>query len=257
MKLPEFIKEVIWSFYPPRYLELSQQKLWKSTKYVSKVLLIAFLLAGLLYIPKLFILKGTVQDELGKFSDFRLSGNVTQTAPVSIPNHKPFVVMDLNANLTLTQEIFVIDKDNLQYRWFGIKKVPLEELKDISGHKTEVSGFITAMIILMLPAIAILLYIRAWLKYYLLVMVLGSLFFIIFELTRFKLRWKEMLNVSMHALTAIILIETISAPIATAYLLPVTRFLGVNIYAITTLAFAVLMIIGIVGAKTVEYLKKK
>jgi hypothetical protein len=39
--------------------------------------------------------------------------------------------------------------------------------------------------------------------------------------------------------------------------LPVKRFVGVNIYAITSLLLAVLMIVGIVGAKTVEYLKKK
>lgn len=257
MQLPEFIKEVIWSLYPPRYHELSDQKFRKSLKYMSKILLIAFLLAGLLYIPKLFFMKGGIQDELGKFSQFSFSGTVTQTEPVSIPHHKPFVVMDMNSNLTLTQEIFVIDKDNIQYRWFGVKRVPLNDFKDISGHKAEVSGFLAALITMLLPGIAILLYIRAWLKYFFLVLIIGTLLFIIFELTRFRMRWKQMLNIGMHALTLVILIETVSAPISAAYLLPVKRFIGVNIYAVTTLLLAALMIFGIVGAQVVEKLKQK
>lgn len=257
MQLPEFIKEVIWSLYPPRYHELSEQKFSKSLKYTSKILLIAFLIAGLLYIPKLFLLKGVIQDELGKFSEFKFSGNVIETAPVAIPNHKPFVVMDLNSKLNLTQEIFVIDNSTIQYRWFGVKRIPLNELKDVSGHKAAISGFMSAMIIMMLPGIAILLYVRAWLKYFFLTMILGTLLFIIFELSRFRMRWKQMLNIGMHALTLVILIETISAPISTAYLLPVKRFVGVNIYGVTTLLLAALMIMGIVGAQVVEQLKKK
>ncbi len=257
MQIPEFLKEAIWSFYPPRYHELSKQKLSKSLRYMGKVLLIAFLIAGLLYIPKLFLMKSTIREELDKFQVFQVAGNVVQSSPISVPRHKPFVYMDLNAQHNLTQEIFVIDNSTVKYRWFGIKSVPLEQLKEISAHKAEVSGFLTAIIILMLPAIAILLYIRSWLKYFLLVLVLGTFFFIIFELTRFKLKWKEMLNVAAHASTLVILIEVISAPISTAYLLPVMRFLGVNIYAVTTLLFAVLTVVGIVGAQVVEKLKKK
>ncbi len=256
MQVPNFVKEVIWSLYPPRYRQLSEKPFRKSLGYMSGVLLVAFLIAGILFLPKLFLLKDTIQEELSKFDVFTLSGNVVQAAPVKIPRHNPWVVVDLNANLTLTKEIFVIDSSTVKYRFFGVKSLPREQLKDITAYKPRVSGFFAAILILMLPGIAFLLYVRTWLKYFLLVLVMGTFFFIIMELTKFRLHWKQVLNIAAHALTLVIFIEVISAAITTVYLLPILRFLGVNIFAITTLLFAVMMVVGIVGCN-VEARRRK
>jgi hypothetical protein len=247
MQVPEFIKEVVWSFFPPRYLQLANKPFRKSLGYMSRVLLIAFVIAGLLFIPKLFTLKDTTESELSKFEHFTVSSNVTQSDRITIPKHNPWVVVDLNANLTLTKEIIVIDKDTVKYRFLGIKSIPREQLKDVSGNRPGVSRFVAAMILLMLPGIALLLYIRAWLKYFLLIFVMGTFVFIVMELSKLRLSWKQMLNIASHALTAVIFIEVVSAAIATTYLIPVLRFLGVSIYAITTAVFVFMMIVGVVG----------
>ena len=257
MRVPEFIKEVTWSFFPPRYRQLADKPFRKSLGYLSKVLLLAFLIAGILFVPKLFLLKDTFESELSKFESFQVSGDVRQSDKITIPKHNPWVVVDLNANLTLTKEIMVIDKETIKYRFLGIKSIPREQLKDISGNRAGVSRFLSAILLLMLPGIALLLYIRTWLKYFLLIIVAGTLFFIIMELSRFRLTWKQMLNIAAHALTAVIFIEVISAAITTVYLLPILRFLGVSIYAITTAIFAFMIIVGIVGYNIEEHRRRR
>ena len=102
----------------------------------------------------------------------------------------------------------------------------------------------------MLPGIVLLLYLRMWLKYFLLIILAGTLFFIIMELTKWRLRWKQMLNIATHALTLVIIIELIFAVFAAGLLLPILPFLGVNIYAITTGLYMALIVFGIVGYHT-------
>ena len=257
MRIPEFVKEVVWSFYPPRYHQLAEKPFTKSLYFMSKVLLVAFILAGILFVPRLFLLKDNIESELSKFDVLSLSGNVSQTAPVAIPRHNPWVVVDLNANLTMTKEIFVIDKDTVKYRFISPKSIPRAQLEDWSANKPRVSGFLSALLIMMLPGIAILLYIRMWLKYFVMVLVFGTFFFIIMELSRYRLRWKQVLNIAAHALTAVILVEVVSASITTVFLIPVMRFLGLNVYAVTTVAFAVLIVMGIVGYYIEDYRRKR
>jgi len=250
MPVPQFIKEVIWSVYPPRYKQLADKKFRKSLGYMSKVLLIAFLIAGLLFLPKLFTLKSTIQEEFSKFEMFTVSGEIKQTAPVIVPQTNPWIAFDLNADRNLTKEIFVIDKDNIRYRLFGIKSIPREHLKNPGEHQASASGFFAKIILLMLPGIVLLLYLRMWLKYFLLIILAGTLFFIIMELTKWRLRWKQMLNIATHALTLVIIIELIFAVFAAGLLLPILPFLGVNIYAITTGLYMALIVFGIVGYHT-------
>jgi len=247
MKIPNFIKEVIWAFYPPRYKQLADKKFRHSLKYMSTVLLIAFLIAGILFLPKIFMLKSTIQDELSKFETLRLDGNITQTAPVTIPKTNPWVVVDLNANRTLTKEILVIDKETVQYRFLGIKSIPREQLKEPSAYKPRASGFFAIMLLLTLPGIVLLLFLRMWLKYFFLIIAFGTFFFLISELSKFRLKWKQMLNIASHALTAVIFIEVIAAVFTTIFLLPIFRFLGVSVFAVTLLVFAGMMIFGIAG----------
>lgn len=257
MRIPEFIKEVVWSFFPPRYYQLADKPFSKSLIYLSKVLLLAFLVAGILFVPKLFLLKDTVESELSKFESFSVSGDVKQSDKITIPKHNPWVVVDLNSNLTLTKEIIVIDKETIKYRFLGIKSIPREDLKDISAHRDGASRFLTAMLLLMLPGVALLLYIRSWLKYFLLIVVMGTVVFLVMELSKLRLSWKQMLNIAGHALTGVIFIEVISAAITTAYLIPVLRFLGVSIYAITTAVFVFMMIVGVVGYHIEEHRRRR
>lgn len=256
VRVPEFIKEVVWSCYPPRYRQLADRKFGQSVKYMSKVLAFALLVAGVLLLPKLALMPETVRGELGNFNVFRVGGNVSQSAPVAVPHRNPWLVVDLNSNVTLTEEVMVVDGDDVQYRLFGIKSMPLEQLKNPAGHVPAVSGFVTAMIFLLLPGVVLLLFIRMWLKYFLLLVLAAVVFFVVLELTKFRLRWKQMLSIAAHALTAVIVVEVIVGSVAAVVLVPLFRFVGVNVYALTLVGFAALMVMGVVGYHIGDFRKK-
>ncbi|MBI4146016.1 DUF1189 family protein [Candidatus Woesearchaeota archaeon] len=258
MVLPEFVKELIWTFYPPRYKELSELHLHRSLGFMSKILFLVFILTGILFLPKVFMLRGTIESELSKFDVFSVSGNVSQSDRVNVPRSNPWVVVDLNKDLNLSKELFVIDKDDIQYRFFGIKRIPREQVRELSNNRAAASRFLAIMLLLMLPGVALLLYLRAWLKYFLMVLVFGTFFFIVLDLTKYRLRWKQMLNVAAHAVAPIILIETISAFATTAYLVPLKlRFVGLSFYAVTLVLFAIVMVVAVVGCQVVEHKKKR
>jgi len=256
MRVPEFVKEVVWSLYPPRYRQLADKPFSRSLAYMSKILLIAFLISGVFFLPRLLVMQDSVEAGLEKFSSFSFVPMINQSDAVRIPQGNPWVLVDLNNNVSLSKEFLVIDSSSVQYRWLNVKKIPREQFNDLAGNRAVVSTFISAILLLMLPGIALMLYIRTWIKYFILILVFGTFFFIISELSRFRLKWKQMLNIAAHALTPLILLEVISAGITTAYLIPVLKFLGVNIYLVSLLSFCVLMIMGIVGYNIVEHRKK-
>ncbi|MBW2969754.1 DUF1189 domain-containing protein [Candidatus Woesearchaeota archaeon] len=257
MRVPGFVKEVVWSVYPPRYRQIADKPFSGSLWYLSKVLFFAFIIAGLLFAPKLFMLKNSIESELSKFETFGISGNVTQTAPIAVPARNPWVVVDLNSDLNISKEIFVIDKETVKYRFINTKSISREHLKNAGSNRAAAGGFFASVLVMLLPGIALFLYIRMWIKYFLYVLVFGTVFFIIMELSRYRLRWKQMLNISAHALTIVIFVEVVSAVFTAVYLLPVLRFLGLNIYAITTGLFAGLIVLGIVGYYIGDYKRKR
>jgi len=247
MRVPEFIKEVVWSLYPPRYRQIADKSFFHSIKYMTKILFFAFIVASIFFIPSALLLPESVESGLSKFGEFSFSASINQSDKVSIPSRNPWVVVDLNNNVSLSKEFFVVDESSVQYRLLKVNNVPREQFRDIIKDKNMMSSFIGTVLLLMLPGIALLLFIRMWIKYFVLILVAGTFFFLICELSKFRLKWKQMLNVVAYALTPIIFLEVISAGISTKYLIPVLRFLGINVYLISLLILSVVVIMGVIG----------
>jgi len=224
---------------------------------MSKVLLLAFLICSIFFIPTILTLKTEIQQEFSKFTAFQIETNISQSAPINIPQARPWIVVDTNTNLTLTEELFVIDNENVHYRFLNKGTISQMLLKSPGQAVPRVSSFATILLLMWLPGIVLFLYLRMWIKYFLIVFLTGTLFFIIMELTRFKLKWKQMLNVAAHASTLVILIEVIMAAVSTTMLIPLVPFLGIKIYALSLALLGILMIFGIVGCKFEDKKKKK
>lgn len=259
MKLPQFLKEVIYAFHPLKYKQFSQKPVYKSLIFTTKVLLIAFLLAGILFLPKIFLLKSTIENELTKFGDLRFSAKVEQNSEFTVPKNNPWVRVDMNNNLTLKDELFVIDKDTVQYRFLSPVKLERNQLKEASLYRPEASKFISTLIILLIPGVALLLFIRLWLKYFLLILAVGTLFFLITDLTRYKMKWRNMISSASHAITPVILLEVASSAITTMYLFPIPnfRFLGLKMYGVTLIIFAIMMIFAVLACRIEDYREKR
>lgn len=257
MQLPEFIKEVIWSLYPPKYKQLSQRPYKMGLKYMSKLLLAVLLISSLLLLPKIALLNGDIKDNLGKFSSIQLIPNIQQTDRFAVPESSPWIVIDLNNNLTLQKEFFLIDKDSVQYRFFTPKSVEMKALLQPTEYKAQSAGFLMSMIVLMLPGIFLLLFVRLWLKYLLISFIFGSALFMLAELTKFRMKWKQMMNIATYALTIAIIIEAFIAGLFAQALFPIPsfRFLGLNIYMVPLAIYAIVMVAGIIGCQLPD--KKK
>jgi hypothetical protein len=243
----KFIKEVAYTFHPFRYQYLADKGTRSSVWFMTRIIIVAILLAGLLSVPKLFAFKSGIQDEVGKFAEFQISGNVSATDTINIPSTKPVVVIDLvTANRTIGDETFLVTEDRIFYRFFGLKDIGISELKDVTANQAAVSGFLTVMLLMFMPAFGLLLFASLWFKYLLLVLLSSLVFFMLLELTHFRLKYKQMLCVTCHTATFAILLEVLSMPFSTAYLIPTIKFLGTYVYAIPIGIFFALTLVFII-----------
>lgn len=259
MQIPQFVKEVIWCFYPPRYKQLSEKKFSSSLWFMTRMLFIAFIVSSLFFLPKLISMKGEIEDGLSQFSALSVQPALAQSSPFSFPESNPWVVVDLNSNLSLSKELVVIDQTAVHYRFFNIANVSQETLFSPIEHKATVAGFLTKLFVLFLPGVALFLFVRFWFKYFLMTLIMGTLFFIIMELSQYRLRYKQMLSIAAHAVAPIMILEVVSAAIYSSYLLPLPtiKFAGLYIYAVSFIIMSIIMAAGIVGCKVKEYSEKK
>jgi len=243
----KFIKEVAYTFHPFRYQYLADKRFSSSLWFMARIIMIAIVLAALLSFPRMFAFKSGIQDELGKFSEFHISGNISATAPVNIPESKPMAVIDLvTANKTIGDETFLVTKDKISYRFFGLRDISISELKDVTANPAAVSRFLTILLLMFIPAFGFLLFSSLLIKYLLLVLLSSLAFFVLLELTHFRLKYKQMLSVTCHTATFAILLEVLSMPFSTAYLVPTIKFLGTYVYAIPLGIFFALTLVFII-----------
>lgn len=246
--MKQFFKEVVWCFYPPRYKILCTKKLRSSLKFMSLVLFFAFIIAAVLYAPKLITLKSSIEDQLDNFVLFNINANFTTSAPVKIPYSRPLFIIDSAEEHNISNELFIFSQDKIKYRFFGKHSVPLSTFKDVKANKKRASAFFSVLFILLLPSIFILLYFKFWIKYFLIIYLISFILFILLELTHWRLKFRQILNIACHTSIIMIVLELVSAPFGTAYLLPLVKFLGINIYAVTLVLFAFFTVAGVIFA---------
>lgn len=259
MQIPQFVKEVIWCFYPPRYKQLSEKPFSSSVWFMTKMLALAFVISGLFFIPAIIGLNGALSEGLEGFSAASVQTSLAQNSPFSFPVVNPWIVVDLNSNLSLSKELVVIDKEVVHYRFFNVGNITQSELSSPIENKGRVAGFLTKLIILLLPGITLFLFVRYWVKYFLIALLMGTLFFVLLELTQYRLKFKRMLSIAAHAVSPIIILEVVSSALYANYLLPLPsiRFAGLNIYALSFIIMGIIMTAGIVGCKVKEFSEKK
>ena len=258
VQIPQFVKEIVWAFYPPRYKQLSQKPIYRSIGFMTRMLVIAFLLAGIVFLPKLFTLKSTIESQFKTFDEFTLSSKITQHDQFTVPVNNPWIRVDFNNNLTLKDELFVIDTSSVQYRLLNPNRIDQDQLKHPTEHTLAASRFVGTLVLLLIPGVALVLFVRSWLRYVLLVVTFGTLFFVIIDLTRYKMKWRQMMSVAAHAISPIIILEVVASAISTRFLLPVplVRFLGLKFYAVTLLLFGVMMMLAVLGCRIEDARKK-
>ena len=252
----KFLKEVLYCFNPTKFKQLKEKGFWKSYSFLLKVLFLAFIIAALLLIPKLAGLRADIVDDISKINIINISGKIETTEPVFIPSKDPLFTIDLRTDRNMKNELFLINKEEFQFRFLGKRKIDLEKLKDPAEHKQEVGTFLASLILLAAPGFAFLIFVKAAIKYLIITSLFGLLAFFLMDLTHYKLKFKKVMSIAVHAGVPIVLIETIAAATNPKVLFPFMRFIGLNIYAVTLTIWFFYIILCIVAIHTKKEVEK-
>ena len=242
MKLPNFLKDIIYSFNP-KYLDKTTNKSFRhAVGYFTMLLAVAFVIMMLLYVPQVGLLPGFVSEQISKFDALNISGTVSMNAAIHIPEDKPLLTIDMTGEeIKAKSQRVVITKDYLLYNILqGPKKVNTKEVLDPTQHKPIVSQLMALIIIFILPSIVFYSFIALWLKYFLMVLAAGTLVFLLSELTHYRKKWTKTVKLACFAVGPVIAIEVISIPINTDWLIPIFRIAGIPVYVVGIVALLIL-----------------
>lgn len=238
-----FFKDVVQTFLPLHWAEISQRPAGKALGFFSKVLACAFLLIIVLYVPKMIKLPNVMSEQLNKFEAVQLSGNITMSSPIKMPQSNPVAILDTSgAYTTLTNERLLITRDKIFLRpLFKTYAVDTAELKDLKRNREQVKTFLAIVAFFLLPSILVYGYVLVWLKYFLMIFTLSIIIFVLLDLTHWRRTWKELFVIGCYVSTLPVLAEVVLSAINARWLVPILNIAGViQLYLIPVVILSVL-----------------
>ncbi len=235
---------------PVRLRELCEKSFGHMVECVSKVLLLAVLMMCVVFIPRLVYASFDMGGQLAKLNTTSVSceGKLTTSEPARFPARQPFIVFDTTGiHSHLENERFLITDEGVLYRWFGKEKMrSFEWFSEVWASPQEVKGFVIALVIFILPSLVFFLYGFLWIKYLFLIVLFGTVSYVLLDLTHFRLPWKQMVKLAGYASVPMILLEVVSIPINTLYLVALVQVAGVNVYLVPLIFYSICMIVLVV-----------
>lgn len=247
MSLYSFIKEVVASFNPFGYEHISHKGVRKSVNYLLLILLLAFFIAGVFSVPKLFDLKDYFDNELSKFSELKLGGKINMTSPIYLPLQDTKIIIDTTGTHTeIGKEKLLITKDKIHYRPYKkVMSMSTDVVKDLGENKDKISQLAVIVFLLILPSFIIAGYVLLFLKYLIIVLLSSLIIYFLLDLTEFRQRWRKTFAITAHAVTIMVLIEVLSVLFSTRWLVPMFSVFGVNFYLVSLILFLILTMISL------------
>lgn len=242
MLFEKFSKEVFHAFNPFRFHELINAPFYNCLAYFTKIMLIAFIIMSILYIPKLVDLKDQISSQIAKFDEFSIKGTVKQSSPITIPEKEPLIIIDATGNeIAPGKERITVTRDTLFYKFFaGRKEVPLSQIKELSQNKEVVSKLASYIMIFIFPSILFFSFAGMWIKYMVAGFIIGTVAFLLTDLTRFGNSWPVCAKAAFYSSTLVVLIEVISSAIADKWMISLIAFWGFHIYLVPLVIWLVL-----------------
>lgn len=239
MIFEKFSKQVFNSFNPKKFRDLIDNNVWDGVKYFTKILIIVYIIMLILLIPKLVSLKSDIQDSLSKFDQVSLEGTVEQSEQIRIPAKEPFIVIDATGNeVTPKKERMTITRDTLYYKIFTRQEIPLNLVKEMDPFV--VSRLLIYFFIFILPSLIFFTLGAMWLKYFIFSILIGTIVFLMADLTRFSQSWKTCVKAACYSSTLIILIEVISSAIYGKWMVSLFSIWNLDIYLVPLVAWLIL-----------------
>jgi hypothetical protein len=237
MGLKNFFKTVGMSFNPVAYDELSERLVGNTFKYFLAVLLLGFILAFLLAVPKIAGTAHYLNEQFNKFEKLDVNLDYEMKEPVVITENYPLVTIDTTKEPKEFKKGVLITEEKFYYailpftspRSFDIKKA-----YDVAANSGNASNYIYVLLLLMLPSFLVFGYLNFFIKFLLVVIAGFILALVIARIIRYGITVRELINVSLYAATPMILIRMITLPF-----LP-------HIYYVEYVLFGLFLLMGII-----------
>ena len=256
MKAPKFLKEIVLSFNPRRLDEYTNHSLGHCVGYFTMILAFAFVIMMVCYVPQVGQLTGFVSSQISKFDAINVSGSVDMNTAINIPEKKPLLTIDMTGeDVRPTTQRVIITKDTVLYSLLkGTQTVGTGELLEPTANKPVVSQVMALFIIFILPSIVFYSFVALWLKYLLLVFFIGTLSFLLLDLTQFKKKWVKTIKLACFAAAPVIAVEVVSIPFSTDWLVLLFRIFGIPVYAV---GIVILLVLTLLAVVLTHYFKAK
>ncbi|MBD3303710.1 DUF1189 domain-containing protein [Candidatus Woesearchaeota archaeon] len=242
MKAPNFLKEIIHSFNPRKLDKFTNRSFGHCIGYFTMILAFSFVIMMVCYAPQVGLLTGFVSEQISKFDALNVSGSVDMSTAIHVPEKKPVLTIDMTGeDVKPAAQRVIITKDYVWYNLLkGTQKVKTRHLLEPTKNKPVVSQVLALFIIFILPSIVFYSFIALWIKYFLLILIIGTLAFLLVDLTQYRKKWVKTLKLACFAAAPVIAIEVISIPFNTDWLIPLFRIVGIPIYVIGIVLLLVL-----------------
>ena len=240
----ELILKRIYSFVnPAEFNKLIKKSLRKAFNHFFFALFLIFIVMSLFALPKIITLPSYLEEQFSNFDTLKIDIDVGMNSPIILSEKDPQVIIDTTNQTKLTKEKLMITKGALYYKPYNkVKEINFSSFKNVLENKKDISNMITFLIILALPSILITIYLMLVVKYLFIALLTSAIAFIIARIRINPIKFKILLKAAIYSLTSIIIIEVISAPFSTRYLIPFIQLGGMNFYVSTLLLYVITFI---------------
>jgi len=200
-------------------------------------------------------MKDKIVSGFDSFEVLRISGDLVQSEPIKLPEKEPLVVIDIQEDVEPGSEQITVTKDYLYYNiLFGQKEVSVDQLKNPSDNTSAVSRLLLYLCLFVLPSVVFFSFAGIWLKYFLFGILVGTVAFLMSDLTRFTRPWKDCIKAAFYSCVIVILVEMVSSVLYPGWMVCLFSFWGLHLYLVPLIAW---LVIALVFVTCLFFYKKK
>ncbi len=213
-----FIYLIAKTFNPFNYRDLSKVSFVKVWRYFMLLMLMCFIVMIIISIPAFVLMPGKLNSELVKLSSFTITPDLNVSENIEFGSLNLVVANDKEyemENVLITKDTFYLKNVGCLLSTpaclFMRKPIEInaENAPELVNNKRNMSLWMSFLIMLMLPGILIVMFIYYLLRYFILVFLSSIIVYIISQLLKHDLNYKEVYIMGVFAATVMAILEII------------------------------------------------
>lgn len=248
----EFFITYLRSLNPASYLELYTRMHRNMLHYFFSLIFVAVVALLILSLPKILLFPSYLDQQLDKFQKFEVKPDVVMSAPVVFTYAAPLIIIDTSGSVTTLEgspaKLLITDK-KIQFKSMlaTIHEADISGYSNIIQHKVAIKKLILYLIIVALPTIIFVLYLLFVVKYLILILIAIVIAYLITKAFRSDILLRSVIRIVFYAATAMITLDVITMTLGIGkFFYAIPFILGLDLYLVSLVAFAVYISVGIV-----------